>query len=349
MEQVKNQPAVSPENILQKGMGFWASKIILTAVKFGLFTRLAEKDRMSAAEIKQALKLQCTDRHLFDFLDALTGLGMLERSGLLATALYANSRDAGWFLDKRKPSYVGGILELANNRLYRSWGELENGLLTGEAQNEITGGQEDSFTELYKVPGKLEEFVNAMNGIQAPGFTAFARKFDFSDYRTLTDAGGSGALLSILVAGHQPQISCISFDLPPVEPIAQQNIQQAGMAGRVKTASGNFFHDRIPPADLVVMGNILHDWDEERKILLMKKAFEALPANGAFVAIENIIDDERRKNVFGMMMSLNMLVQTAKGFDYTFADFNQWTKAVGFSRTELIPLAGAASAAVAYK
>lgn len=244
---------------------------------------------------------------------------------------------------------MGGILELANNRLYHSWGRLENGLLTGDSQNEFTNAQNDSFTELYKVPEKLKEFVNAMSGISAGNFTAFAQKFDFSAYETLTDVGGAGALLSIIVARHQPHLRCISFDLPSVEPIAAENIQSAGLKPRVSVASGDFFAGEIPKADIIVMGNILHDWDEDKKLFLMKKAYDALPANGAFVAIENVIDDERKKNAFGMMMSLNMLVQTGKGFDYTFADFNKWAGAVGFGRTEIIPLAGAASAVVGYK
>jgi hypothetical protein len=121
------------------------------------------------------------------------------------------------------------------------------------------------------------------------------------------------------------------------------------MADRVNASSGDFFADTIPIADIVVMGNILHDWDEEKKIMLMKKAYDAIPSGGAFVAIENVIDDERKQNVFGMMMSLNMLIETGKGFDYTFADFNKWAKEVGFKSTSLVPLAGPSSAAIAYK
>jgi hypothetical protein len=111
----------------------------------------------------------------------------------------------------------------------------------------------------------------------------------------------------------------------------------------------DFFNDPIPLADIVTMANILHDWDEETKLMLMKKAYDALPEGGAYVAIENIIDNERRQNVFGMMMSLNMLIETGKGFDYTFADFNKWAKKIGFKSTALLPLAGPTSAAIAYK
>lgn len=180
-------------------------------------------------------------------------------------------------------------------------------------------------------------------------FMVFAQKFDFSKYKTLVDAGGSSGLLSLMVAKHQLHMNCTSFDLPPVAPVANKFIEHFQLTDRVKTASGDFFTDPIPSADIVVMGNILHDWDEENKIALMKKAFAALPVGGAFVAIEGIIDEERKKNVFGLMMSLNMLIETGKGFDYTFADFNKWAKIAGFKSTSILPLAGPSSAAIAYK
>jgi hypothetical protein len=303
---------------------------------------------MPGKDIKKNLNLHCTDRHLYDFLDALTVFGFLTREGILETAVYSNSPDTDTFLDKNKPSYIGGILEMMNNRLYRFWGDLEEGLITGLPQNEAKEGQ-DFFGLIYQDPNKLREFINAMTGIQMGNFMMFAQKFDFSTYKTLTDIGGSAGLLSLMVAKHQVHMTCTTVDLPPVEPIALATIQQFQLTDRVKVQSGDFFADAFPPADIVTMGNILHDWDEEKKIMLMKKAYEALPKGGAFVAIEGIIDDERKQNAFGMMMSLNMLIETGTGFDYTFADFNRWAKIVGFTSTSLIALAGPSSAAIAYK
>lgn len=343
-----NENHPTPENIMKIGTGFWASKILLSAVKFQIFTTLAEKKSMSAKDIKTHLGLKCTDRNVYDYLDALTTFGFLNREGLLETAKYSNHDDTDFFLDKNKPSYIGGILEMMNNRLYNFWGSLEDGLLTGLPQNEAKSGG-DLFEALYSDTGRLKEFIHAMSGIQMGNFMAFAQAFDFSKSKTLVDVGGSGAMLSLMVAKHQAHMTCVSWDLPAVAPIANENIQKFQLQDRVKTADGDFFKDPLPTADIVVMGNILHDWDEETKLMLMKKAYDALPGGGAFVAIEGIIDDERNKNVFGMMMSINMLIETGKGFDYTFADFNKWAKTVGFVSTKIIQLAGPSSAAIAFK
>jgi hypothetical protein len=97
------------------------------------------------------------------------------------------------------------------------------------------------------------------------------------------------------------------------------------------------------------MGMILHDWNLEGKRHLVRAAYESLRKGGAFVVIENLIDDARRENAFGLMMSLNMLIEFGDAFDFTARDFDGWCREAGFERTEVIPLGGPASAAVAWK
>jgi predicted O-methyltransferase YrrM len=346
MEQSTIPP--SPESIMQIGTGFWASKVLLCAVKFELFTTLAEKKTMLASSIKSHLGLKCTERNVYDFLDTLTAFGFLNRDGLLETAKYSNTINTDFFLDKKKPTYIGGMLEMFNHRLYNFWGNLEEGLLTGLPQNEIKDG-ENLFEAVYADQNRLKEFIFAMSGIQMGGFIALAQKFDFSKSKSLVDIGGSAGLLSLTVAQHHSHINCITWDLPPVAPIAHETIAQFKMQDRVKANAGDFFKDQFPKADIVTMGNILHDWDEETKLMLMQKAYDALPEGGAFVVIENIIDEQRKNNLFGLMMSLNMLIETGSGFDFTFADFNKWAKSIGFKSTSILPLAGPTSAAIAYK
>lgn len=337
---------VDPMNIMQTGMGFFASKTLLTAVKLELFTLLASRP-LSGHHIKTELGLQ--ERGLYDFLDALVALGFLQRTGYKDSAVYSNSPDTDQFLDKCKLSYIGGILEMANNRLYPFWNYLEEGLKTGMPQNEIRTGRTTLFDEIYGDKDKTREFVNAMGGAQTGNFIRFAESFDFSNYHTLCDIGGAGGQLSAQVVLHNPHMKCISFDLQAVVPIVLENMSKMGIANKVEIRTGDFFKDPFPKADVITMGNILHDWNTEEKKKLISKAFEALPKGGALVVIENIIDDERRQNAFGLLMSLNMLIETAEGYDFTGADFTGWAKEAGFERAFIMPLTGPSSAAVAIK
>lgn len=343
---VKEGIKVDPSSIMQVGMGFWASKTLLTAVKLELFSHLATKP-LSGEEIKH--KLCLNGRGMYDFLDTLVALGFLQRKGKKESAVYSNSPDADHFLDKSKQSYMGGLLEMANNRLYPFWNFLEEGLKRGTPQNEIRTGDKTLFEEIYSNIDKTREFVNAMSGAQAGNFITFATQFDFGSYNTLCDIGGAGAQLSAHVVTHNPHMNCTSFDLPPVSPIALENISLMGVANKVKVVSGDFFSDTFPKADVITMGNVLHDWGKEDKLMLIRKAYDALPKGGSLVVIENIIDDERRENAFGLMMSLNMLIETPEGFDFTAAEFDGWAKEAGFSESYVMRLTGPTSAVVAIK
>lgn len=123
----------------------------------------------------------------------------------------------------------------------------------------------------------------------------------------------------------------------------------AGLSERVTAVSGDFFNDPLPKAEVITMGMILHDWNLEKKMHLIRAAYDALPPGGALVAIEALIDDGRRENVQGLLMSLNMLIEFGDAFDYSGADFKGWCSEVGFTRFEVIPLGGPSSAVVAYK
>jgi hypothetical protein len=349
VEQQSNSPHPDPSKIMQVGMGFWASKTLLAAIKFNLFTLLSGKSK-TANEIKDELHLGTIDRHVYDWLDVLASLGFLKREGQLENARYSNTEDTEIFLDTNKPSYIGGILQMANTRLYKYWADLEEGLLTGKPQNESKDGSNMQFFEdLYKSPGKLHEFINAMSGIQGGNFMAMAKKFDFDKYKTLADIGGADGFLSCIIALQHPLIEITTYDLPPVAPLAKEKIAGFKLSDRIKVASGDFLKDPIPSAEIITMGNILHGLNEDSKISLIRKVYDALPGGGVFIVIENIIDAERIKNTFGMLMSLNMLIENGDGFDFTLKDFEGWTKTAGFKRTELIPLAGPTSAAIAYK
>jgi O-methyltransferase domain/Dimerisation domain len=337
---------VDPSHIMQVGMGFWGSKTLLSAVELELFTALGSGP-MTGPQIAEALGLHA--RAIPDFPDALVALGLLDREGEGSDSSYRNTEATAAFLDKASPTYIGGILEMANARLYPFWGDLTEALQSGKPQNEIKRTGKSMFEELYSDPDRLEQFMNAMAGISKGPFHALTERFDFSKYKTLCDVGGATGQLSIIVAKRHPHMHCTSFDLPVVEPIAKRTIEAAGLGERVTAAAGDFFVDPLPEADVITMGLILHDWNLERKMHLIKAAYDALPEGGAYIVIENIIDDARRENTFGLLMSLNMLIEFGDAFDFTGGDFAAWCKEVGFKETEVLPLTGPASAAIAYK
>jgi predicted O-methyltransferase YrrM len=336
----------NPSHILEVGFSFWASKVLLTAVKLDVFTHLGDR-AMTGEELGKALDIH--PRGIFDFFDALVALGFLYRDGNSAQGRYRNTEATAQFLNKQQEGYIGGILEMCNDRLFHFWGDLEDALKTGQPQNELKHSQKSMFEALYEDASRLEQFINAMAGISQGNFQVFANKFDFSNYHTLCDVGGASGLLSKLVAQQHPHMQCITFDLPEVTPIAQKAIEQAKLSDRIQVVSGNFLTDSLPKADVITMGMILHDWNLEKKKHLIRLVYEALPENGAFVAIENLIDDDRRNNAFGLLMSLNMLIEFGDAFDFTGADFWGWCQEAGFKRYEVLHLAGACSAAIAYK
>ena len=338
--------ALTPDHIMKIGLGFWPSKALLTAVGAGLFTELGGEAK-SGEQIREAMGWH--PRGVYDLLDGLVALRLLEREGDGPDALYRNTEETALFLDRNSPAFMGGILEMMNHRLFGYWNDLDEAMRTGEPQNEIKHTGKSIFEELYADPDSLEGFMAAMRGFSEGNFRALAEKFDFSRYRTVCDVGGATGILSTCVAERHPEVRCISFDLPPVEPIAQSYIDAAGLSDRVSAVSGDFFTDPLPEADVITMGMILHDWNLEKKMHLIRAAYDALPEGGAFVVVEAIIDDARRENVLGLMMSLNMLVEFGDAFDFTAADFQGWCREVGFREFDVIPLAGPSSAAVAYK
>lgn len=332
----------SPERILQTGLAFWPSKTLLSAIEMGLFTELARGPE-EYESLRSRMGLH--PRSARDFLDTLVALGFLAREG----NRYANTAETDLFLDRHKPSYVGGILEMANQRLYPFWGHLTEALRTGLPQNEVKTGGPGLFETLYADPARLKGFLAAMTGISHGANLTIARQFSWADYRTFVDVGTAQGDLAVQVALANPHVRGQGFDLLEVAPIFEEYVAQTGVADRLTFTAGSFFDDDLPAADVVMMGHILHDWDLPTKKMLIGKAYRALPAGGAFIVYESIIDDDRSKNAFGLMMSLNMLIETPGGFDYTGADCIGWMKEAGFSSTRVEPLVGPDSMVIGIK
>ena len=335
-----------PSHIMQTATSFWASKALLTAVELDLFTTIGDK-AMSASQLGDVLGLH--PRGIYDFFDSLVALKFLNRDGDGPEGKYSNTPETASFLNKKSPTYIGGLPEMLNSRLFGFWNDLGTALKTGEPQNEVKHNGKPIFEELYSDEVRLGEFLDAMTGFQAANFQQLAEKFDFTKFNSVSDIGGALALLSRIIGKRHQHLTFSSFDLPEVAPLAQKHVDAAGMTSQIKVVKGDFFKDDLPKADVITMGNILHDWNLDKKKMLIKKAYDALPEGGAFIAIENLIDDARRENAFGLLMSLNMLIEFGDAFDYTGANFREWCSEVGFQRFEIIRLAGPTSAAITYK
>lgn len=335
------QDVPSPEAIMRLGLGFWASKTLLSAIELGLFTALAEGP-LDASVLMRRLGLH--PRSARDFFDALVALGMLERKD----GRYANTATTAHYLVRGTPDYIGGLLEMANARLYGFWGSLTEALKTGEPQNESKQGG-DLFATLYADPARLALFLQGMAGASRPIARQLARRFPWSHHRTVIDIGAAAGTVPIEITQAHPHLSGGGFDLPPVRPIFEENVREQGLSDRLRFHPGDFFKDPLPEADVLVMGHILHDWDLETKRMLLAKAYAALPKGGALIVYDMIIDDERRQNATGLLMSLNMLIETRGGFDYTGADCAGWMREAGFAKVSVEPLSGPHSIAVATK
>jgi hypothetical protein len=332
----------STEQILQIGLGFWASKTLLSAIELELFTELA-KHPLSLQELQGRVGLH--PRSARDFFDALVSMGFLQRTG----STYQNSPATNTYLDKQKPTYIGGVLEMCNHRLYSFWSRLTEGLRTGKPQNEIRDGAQPMFEVLYADPARLKEFLRAMTGLSRPSNCAIARQFPWARYKTFADIGTAQGDLAVQIALQNAHLRGLGFDLPEVAPIFEEYAAQNGVAARLAFQIGDFFKDPLPNVDAITMGHILHDWNLETKQMLIRKAYEALPQGGALIVYEAVIDDDRSQNTFGLLMSLNMLIETHDGFDYAGADCCGWMKAAGFRNTRIEHLVGPDSMVIGIK
>jgi O-methyltransferase domain/Dimerisation domain len=336
---MNSQP--SADRIEQAAFGFMASKVLFGAIEFGVFTELV-KQPLDGQALTERLGLH--PRSARDFLDALVALGMLERR----EELYSNTTETDFYLDRAKPTYIGNFFEMLNVRDYPFWGSLADGLRTGKPQNEIKGG-EDLFSALYLNPERLRLFLRSMTGHSLPSAMAIAQKFPWQKYKTFTDVGTAEGCLPVQVALANPHLVGEGFDLPMVRPFFEEYVASFGLQDRLQFRNGDFFKDPLPSADVLVMGMILHDWNLEEKRTLLRKAYDALPSGGSLIVYEHLIDDERRKNIAGLLMSLMMLIETQDGFDYTGADCCGWMREAGFTETYVEQLNGIESMVVGVK
>jgi hypothetical protein len=333
---------ISPERILQTGLAFWSSKTLLSAIELGVFTELSRQP-LTLTELQSKFGLH--ERGARDFFDALLALGFLSRQN----GVYSNTPDTQLFLDKANPAYVGGILEMANARLYPFWANLTEALRTGLPQNEARDGSPSPFETLYSDPARLRTFLRGMTGISRGANLAIARLLPWDRYSTYADIGTAQGDLAVQVALKHPHLTGIGFDLPQTSAVFEEYARENGVSDRLRFQPGDFFKDALPNVDVILMGHILHDWGLETKKMLVRKAYDALPEGGTFAVYDSLIDDDRSRNAFGLLMSLNMLIETPDGFDYSGADCQGWLKEAGFRESRVEHLVGPDYVVIAVK
>jgi hypothetical protein len=327
---------------MQVGLGFWASKTLLSAVEMELFTEHARHPE-DAETLRERLGLH--PRSALDFLDSLVALGFLERR----EATYSNTPATDLFLDKRKPSYLGGVLEMANHRLYGFWGNLTEALRNGQVQNEAKSGDTPFFEAIYADPLRLKQFLAAMTGISHGANLAIATRFPWHDHATFGDIGTAQGDLAVQIALANPHLTGVGFDLPEVAPAFEDYVDQNGLQGRLRFVARDFFADNLPTVDVLTMGHILHDWNLDEKRTLIGKAYEALPDGGALIVYDSIIDDDRSENAFGLLMSLNMLIEYGGRLRLHGRGRMGWMNEAGFTTTRAEHLIGPDSMVIAIK
>jgi hypothetical protein len=339
--EIVGKAVVTPDSIVHLGFAFRGAKVLLSAAELDVFTILAEGP-LDLESLRERVGIN--QRGARDFLDALVALRMLER---LEDGRYGNTPESDRYLDRCKPTYIGGMLERLNAREYGIWASMTTALRTGEPQTGkvATGG----YAALYADPSLLETFVKGMAGESLSAARSLAAKFPWDRYRTVIDIGAGQGCVPVHVALAHSHIVGGGFDLAPIKPFFDGYVRGLNLSDRLKFYPGDFFEDPLPSADVLVMGRILHNWDLSTKKMLLAKACVALPPGGALIVYEGLIDDARRSSAPGLLNSLNMLIMTTGGFDYTGADCMGWMREVGFRDTRVEALADVQSMVIAVK
>jgi hypothetical protein len=334
-------PVLDPQPIISLALSFWGAKAVMTAVALGVFADLARGPLTGEA---LAAKLELDGRGAYDFFDSLVALGLVQRRD----RVYSNTPLANQFLDPAKPTYMGGLLEMTNSRLYPVWGQLADALRSGQPRNEAKDDS-DYYANLGRSSDRLAVFLRGMTGLSAAASRAIAEKAPWADHKTFVDVGGAEGGLSVQLAQAHAHLTGGTFELPNVGPYHDAYVDSFGLGDRLKFHGGDFFEDALPTADVVVMGHVLHNWNLDQKRALVRKAYAALPPGGLFLVHESLIDDDRRSNALGLLMSLNMLLVTREGFGFTGAECQTWMCEAGFSRTRVEHLVGSESMVIGIK
>jgi O-methyltransferase domain/Dimerisation domain len=335
---------VDPQDIIESGMAFWSSRLIMTAVEKGVFTLLA-RGPMSARELTE--RLGWHPRAAATALDALVAAGLLRRD---RAGRYGNTLRASTFLDREKSTYIGGLMELSSTRLYDLWSGLDDLLETGTpAAVEERDGNE-FFDVLYRDPVALRRFLSGMTGISTGEVTLLAARFPWKRFATFADLGCAQGALPVRVALTHPHLHGTGFDLPVVEPVFTDYVKSFGLQDRLDFTAGDFFADPLPTADVLSFGHVFHGQSHDGRRELVCKARDALPPSGALIVYDAMTMPRRSKSRFhSLLSSLNIMLETRDGYESTTSDCAELLRANGFHDVKVRHLIGPTSMVYGFK
>ena len=337
---------ISPDPIFQMLTGFWVSKTLMSAVELDIFTKLEGK-QASMKELQQMLEMESRPAEIFA--SALLSLGLIEqKDGRLS-----NSAVASAFLNKNNPGYMGDIVRMFDERLYKGWDLLTWSLQNNKPVDAKKGGGGESLFDDAKQNKNIDaivKFTHAMHGVSIGPAMALVKTFDFSKCRKMMDIGGGSGVYAINVVKENPHMTATVLDLEPVCKVAQEYIDRYDLASRIKTQPLDFFKENLPNGhDVAFLSHILHDYDKEKGIALLKKIYDSLSETGVIIVSEWMLNDNRTGPVPSALMGLNMVVETNGGRNYSFEEIADMLKQAGFKNAEKRPLAGPAEIAIGYK
>jgi len=344
MSDTETNPAAYAEQLMPIAMGYINTQILLNADALGVFDFLEGGPRDVDA-IAQGIGIgrDPAERLLI----GCTVLGLVSRDGD-AFALTDASRAC---LVKSAPTYMGGLFPFTRSTLYRLFHSLSDSLQDPKPQWDKVPGMAPGgpFEAMYADPEELARFQDAMFGLAYPTAMAASEKFDFGAFDLAVDVGGGTGGFVNGLCQRFPSLRGRIFDLPPVESAARATIARLGLEGRVDFEQGDFFSEPIPTdADLIILGDILHDWSEAEGTAILEKVYEALPEGGALCVQENILTPERDGSYVTAMINLTMLV-AATGKQHSPAEFETWLGGIGFKRFEHHYLAAPRDVLIAWK
>jgi hypothetical protein len=312
---------------MQMMSGYWVAQALYVAATLGVADRLRD-----GPETAEALA-SATGAHagsLFRLLRALSSLGVLAQDGQGRFAL----TPLGAALQSGPGTARAMVLHLGERPSWNAWGELLHCVRTGQTAFPRANGQE-VFAYYGAHPESAEPFNQAMTEYSEAVSAAVVRAYGFSGISTLVDVGGGhGSLLAAILEAN-PRLKGIVFDLPEVVAGARVRIEAEGLGGRCELAGGDFFASVPSGADAYILKAIIHDWDDERALAILRNVHGAMAAEGKLLLAELVVPPGG-EGALSKLSDLHMMVMTG-GRERTEAEYGALLGAAGFRLTRIIP------------